>query len=77
MRSIACLILFAALAPEAYTQSVLYSFYGKSQDDYLGRSVSGVGDVNGLTPPTDCADRPASRVVVRLQRTRNDFLQVR
>ena len=47
MKSLPQLILFAALAPVSYSQSVLYTFNGDLPDDSFGRSVSAAGDVNG------------------------------
>jgi len=47
MESLAQLTLFSALAPEAHSQSVLYTFDDGSSNDWLGSSVSGVVDVNG------------------------------
>ncbi len=46
MKSLPRLALFAAIAPAAYSQSVLYTFDGNSAAG-LGFSVSGAGDVNG------------------------------
>ena len=50
MKNLPRFILFAALAPASYSQSVpfvLYTFNGDSPDDRFGSSVSGAGDVNG------------------------------
>ena len=47
MKLLPRLILLAALATAAYSQSVLYSWDGDSTNDRFGRSVSGTGDVNG------------------------------
>ena len=47
MKSLLRFVLLAALAPAAYSQSVLYTFDGDSQTDFFGHSVSGAGDVNG------------------------------
>ena len=46
MKNLARFVLFAALAPAAYSQSVLYTFDGDSAQDNFGFSVSGAGDVN-------------------------------
>ena len=47
MKMLARLVVFAALAPAAYAQSVLYTFDGDSFFDVFGNAVSGAGDVNG------------------------------
>ena len=47
MKNLPRLVLLAALAPAAYSQSVLYTFDGDSAYDQFGFSVSGAGDVDG------------------------------
>ena len=46
MKILTWFVLFAVLAPAAYSQSVLYTFDGNSPIGF-GFSVSGAGDVNG------------------------------
>ena len=47
MKSLSYVVLLAALAPAAYSQSILYTFSGNSSNDAFGRSVSNAGDGNG------------------------------
>lgn len=45
MKILSPFVLLAALAPAAYSQSLLYTFNGDSANDHAG-TVSGAGDVN-------------------------------
>ena len=41
------MLALGVLVPASLGQSVLYTFYGDSVEDYFGVRVSGAGDVNG------------------------------
>jgi len=47
MKMLVRFVVFAAVAPAGYSQSMLYKFHGDSVGDYLAYSVSDAGDVNG------------------------------
>ena len=44
--TLACLLTTWVIVPGLPAQNKLYTFYGDSANDEIGRSVSGAGDVN-------------------------------